>query len=41
MYNITDTIVLVKPTHASKGISFILSFIVIPAAPPVAWKKDP
>lgn len=40
-YIITETTVLVNPTSASNGISFILSFISIDTAPPVAWKNEP
>ena len=40
-YIATDTIVLVSPIAASKGISFIRSPMDRLTAPPVAWKKEP
>lgn len=40
-YRITAITVLVKPTHASNGISFILSLMFMNTEPPVAWKKEP
>ena len=38
---ITLMMVAVRPTQASKGISFIRSPILILTLPPVAWKKEP
>ena len=38
---ITLATVAVRPTQASKTISFILSPIRILTLPPVAWKKEP
>ena len=37
----TETMVLVSPMQASKGISFIRSPMLMFTAPPVAWKKEP
>ena len=38
---ITETMVLVIPIAASKGISFMRSLMDRLTAPPVAWKKEP
>lgn len=37
----TETMVLVRPTQASKGMSFIRSPMLRLTEPPVAWKKEP